>query len=78
MARGLSTELYVPVITMALKQMVVGLQFTGHGSDDLSTGSCQPFMVSYSGSASHYQALAAASIGNQLAQGKQNDSLTDY
>ena len=77
MSRGLSTELYVPVITTALKQMVVSFQFTGHGSDDLSTG-CQPFLVSYAGSKNHYQALAAASVGNQLSQGDQNASLSDH
>lgn len=77
MSRGLSTELYVPVITATVKQMVVGFQFAGHGSDDLGTG-CQPFVVAYSGSANHYQALAAASVSNQLSQGDQAASLSDY
>jgi hypothetical protein len=77
MSRGLSTDLYVPVVTTALKQMIVSFQFAGYGADDLTSG-CQPFMVSYAGSASHYQALAAASVGNQLAQGEQNASLSDY
>ena len=77
MARGLSTEIYTPIITTTLKQMVVGLQFVGHGIDDLSSG-CQPFLVAYAGSANHYQALAAASVANQLAQGEQNASLADY
>lgn len=77
MARGLSTELYTPIVTTTLKQMIVGLQFAGHGSDDLTSG-CQPFLVAYSGSAHHYQAVAAASIANQLAQGEQTASLSDY
>lgn len=77
MARGLSNELYNPVITATLKQMVIGLQFEGHGTDDLSSG-CQPFLVSYAGSASHFQAVAAASVSNQLSQGDHSASLSDY
>ena len=77
MARGLSTEFYVPVVTAGLKQMVTGLQFVGHGVDDLSTG-CQPFLVSFTGSTNHRQALESATIGNQLALGEHNASLTDY
>lgn len=77
MSRGLSAELYAPVITTTLKQMVVGFQFTGYGVDDLTSG-CQPFLVSYAGSVHHYQAVAAASVGNQLSQGEQNASLADY
>ena len=77
MARGLSTELYVPIVTASLKQMVLGFQFAGHGADELGTG-CQPLLVSYSGSANHMQALEVATIGNQLSQGDQNASLTDY
>jgi hypothetical protein len=76
-ARGLATELYTPVVTASLKQMVVGLQFVGMGVDDLSSG-CQPFAVSYAGGASQLQALASAEIGNQLAQGEHNASLADY
>jgi hypothetical protein len=44
--------------------MVIGFQFIGHGPDILTLG-CQPFLVSYSWSSSHYQALPAA-LGNQL------------
>lgn len=77
MSRGLSTEYYVPVVTTALKQMVLGFQFVGFGPDDLTSG-CQPFLVSYAGHANHYQVLAAADIGNQLAQGEQSASLMDY
>ena len=50
MSRGLATELYTPVVTAALKQMIVSFQFVGHGVDDLATG-CQPFLVTYTGSA---------------------------
>ena len=77
MSRGLSTELYVPIITATLKQMVVGFQFVGNGVDDLSSG-CQPSLVSFADSTNHMQALEAASIGNQLAQGEQSASLADY
>ena len=76
-ARGLSTEFYVPVVTASLKQMIVGFQFVGHGMDDLSSG-CQPFMVVFSGSTKHRQALEAASVGNQLSQGDHSASLADY
>ena len=57
--------------------MVVSFQFPGHGADDLSSG-CQPFIVAYAGSASHYAALAAASVANQLSQGDQSATLSDY
>ena len=78
MARGLATdEIYTPVITTALKQMIIGLQFAGDGMDDLTTG-CQPFLVCYSGGTDCYAALAAASLGHQLSQGEQNASLSDY
>ena len=77
MSRGLSTEQNVPVITALLKQMVVSFQLTGHGADNL-TADCQPFLVSYAGSASHYQSLEAASVSNQLSEGGQNASLADY
>ena len=63
MARGLSTELYVPIITATLKQMAVGFQFVGHGVDDLSSGS-QPFLMSFAGSSNHIQALDAASLAD--------------
>ena len=75
--RGLATELYTPVVTASLKQMIVGFQFVGLGMDDLSSG-CQPFAVSYAGGASQLQALATADIGNQLAQGEHSASLADY
>lgn len=75
--RGLSTEIYVPIVTTNLKQMILGFQFVGHhGVDDLSTG-CQPFLVTYSGGAHHIEALAVASLGNQLAQGDHNANLAD-
>ena len=77
MERGLSTEIYTPIVTTALKQMVVGFQFPGHGADDLSSG-CQPFLVAFSGGQHQSQALAAASLANQLAQGEQSASLADY
>jgi hypothetical protein len=77
MARGLSAELYTPIVTAALKQMVLGFQFIGHGVDDLSTG-LQPFLVAYAGNTHHLQALEAASVSNQLSQGDHNATLADY
>ncbi|KAI2496039.1 hypothetical protein MHU86_18460 [Fragilaria crotonensis] len=77
LARGLSTEYYVPIVASTLKQMIVSFQFVGFGSDDLTSG-CQPFLVTYSGRANHYQVLAVADVGNQLAQGNQTASLGDY
>ena len=77
LSRNLSSDLYSPIITTTLKQMVVGMQFVGFGPDDLGSG-CQPFLVSYSGTDHHYMAVAAASGGNQLAQGEQQASLADY
>jgi hypothetical protein len=74
--RGLSTQLYVPVVTTALKQMVVGFQFPGHSADDLSTG-CQPFLVAYAGKAHHLQVTSASAVAAQSAQGDQNASLAD-
>jgi hypothetical protein len=76
-AKGLDTELYTPIITTSLKQMITGFLFVGHGVDDLNSG-CQPFQVTYAGTASHLEALAVASVSNQLAQGEQAASLADY
>ena len=78
MARGLLTELYVPIVTATLKQMIVGFQFAGHDMDDLSTAGGQPFLVLYAGSRNHLQALEAASIGNQLTHGEHSATLLDY
>jgi hypothetical protein len=77
MSRGLATELYTPIVTTGLKQMIVSFNFIGHGPDDLSSR-CQPILVSYAGSSHHYRALEAARVGNQLSQGEQNASLSDY
>jgi hypothetical protein len=74
--RRLSTEIYVPIVTTNVKQMILGFQFAGHGMDDFSTWS-QPFLVTYSGGAHHVEALNAASLGNQQAEGDQNENLAD-
>ena len=77
MSHGLArTQLYDPVVTTGLKQMIVGLQFPGHSSDDLGTG-CQPFMVAYAGKAHHLQVTAAPAVADQLIQGDQNTTLAD-
>lgn len=72
----LATDVYVPVVTTALKQMIVGFQFVGHGVDDLGSG-CQPFQVAYSGGANHVEALEVASLSNQLNQGDHDANLSD-
>ena len=76
-SRGLATDLYTPIISSALKQIILGFMFVGHGVDDLNTG-CQPFQVTYWGSANHLEALSVSSISDQLAQGDHNASLEDY
>ena len=48
----LSTEIYAPIVTTTLKQMVVSFNFVGDGTDGLTSG-CQPFAVSYAGSTHH-------------------------
>ena len=74
--RKLSTEIYVPIITTNLKQMLLSFQFVGHGVDDLNTG-CQPFLVTYACGAHHVEALATASLGNQMSQGDHQANLAD-
>ena len=74
--RKLSTEIFAPIVTTSLKQMIVSFQFVGYGVNDLSTG-CQPFQVTYSGGVNHMEALDTASIGNQLSQGEHNATLAD-
>jgi hypothetical protein len=54
---GLSTDHYCPAVTSNIKQLVTGLNFGGHGQDDITAG-CQPFLVVYSGTEDHYRSLA--------------------
>ena len=75
-SRGLSTQLYAPIVTMTLKQMIVGLQFPRYSPDDLGTG-CQPFLVLYARNAHHLQVTSASAVADQLAQGDQNATLAD-
>lgn len=75
-ARGLTPDIYCPVVTTGLKQLVKSLNFAGHGPDDL-TGGCQPFLVAYTGPEDHYRALDSATEANQLDQGAANASLAD-
>lgn len=74
--RGLTPDIYCPVVTTGLKQLVKSLNFTGHGPDDL-TGVCQPFLVTYTGPEDHYRSLDNATEANQLDQGTANASLAD-
>lgn len=74
--RGLTPNLYCPVVTTGLKQMVASLNFAGNGPDDLTAG-CQPFLVAYTGANDHYRALDTAMVANQLDQGVANASLAD-
>lgn len=74
--RGLTPDLYCPVVTTGLKQMIASLNFAGNGPDDLTAG-CQPFLVAYTGANDHYRALDQAMVANQLEQGAANASLSD-
>ena len=74
--KGLAPELYCPVVTTSLKQMVVGFAFAGVGPDDLASG-CNPFQVTYAGARDYYAAQAAAGVAQQLDQGLHNANLAD-
>ena len=74
--RGLTPDVYCPVVTTGMKQMVASLNFAGHGPDDLTAG-CQPFLVAYSGTEDHYRAMDKAMVAHQLDQGTTNASLAD-
>ena len=52
--QGLTADLYCPVITTTIKQMVTSLNFAGNGPDDLTAG-CQPFLVVYTTQHNHYR-----------------------
>lgn len=74
--KGLAPELYCPVVTSGLKQMVVSFGFAGVGPDDLASG-CNPFQVTYAGARDYYAAQAAAGVTQQLDQGLHNANLAD-
>jgi hypothetical protein len=74
--RGLAAELYCPVVTTGLKQMVTSFNFAGVGPDDLATG-CNPFQVTYTGASDYYAAQATAGVAQQLEQGTSNANLSD-
>jgi hypothetical protein len=75
-ARTLNPELVCPVVTTALKQMVVSFNFAGFGPDDLGTG-CNPFQVTYVGATDYYQAQESAGVSQQLDQGMHGATLAD-
>ena len=75
-ARGLTPDVYCPVVSSGLKQMVASLNFAGHGPDDLTAG-CQPFLVAYTGADDNYRAMNNAMVSNLLDQGTANASLAD-
>jgi hypothetical protein len=72
--RGLTPDLYCPVVTTNLKQMIASLNFAGNGPDDLTAG-CRPFPVAYTGANDHYRALDHAMVANQMEQGTANATL---
>lgn len=76
LGRGLAPDLYCPVVTTGLRQMIVSLNFAGVGPDDLSAG-CQPFLVTYTGASDYYRAQETANIAQQLEQGTANATLAD-
>jgi hypothetical protein len=76
LARGLAQELYCPVVTTGVKQMITSFAFAGAGLDDLSSG-CNPFLVSYAGAKAHQEANEVASVAYQLDQGGNQATLAD-
>ena len=74
--RLLNPELVCPVVTTALKQMVLSFNFAGFGPDDLGTG-CNPFQVTYVGASDYYQAQESAGVTQQLDQGLHGATLAD-
>lgn len=76
LARGLAPELYAPVVSTSIKQMVAGFAFAGTGPNDLA-GGCSPFLVTYTGARALQEAQEVASTTQQLEQGSQNATLAD-
>ena len=76
LARGLALELYAPVITINLKQMISGFAFAGTGPNELASG-CSPFLVTYTGARALQEAQDTTAVTNQLEQGSQSASLAD-
>ena len=76
LGRGLAPDIYCPVETTGLRQMVISLNFPGFGPDDLASG-CQPFLVTYTGASDYYRAQENASVAQQLEQGAANATLAD-
>lgn len=66
--RSLTPEVYCPMVTMEVKQMVASLHFAGHRPDNITAG-CQPFLVTYTGTQDHYRAIDTAMVAGQLDQG---------
>ena len=50
--RGLTPNVYSPVVTLKLKQLVTSLHFVGNGQDNIVSG-CQQFLVTYTGTDDH-------------------------
>ena len=74
--RGLAPELYSPVVSTTIKQMITGFTFAGIGPNELAAG-CSPFLVAYTGARALQEAQDLASTTQQLEQGSQNASLAD-
>lgn len=74
--RGLSPELYCPIVTTAVKQTITSFTFAGAGVDDLASG-CNPFLVSYAGSRAQQEAHEVANLSLQLDQGINQATLAD-
>lgn len=76
LAHQLAPELYSPVITATIKQMVTNLNFAGVGIEELNSG-LNPFLVSYTGSKAHLEAIDTAEVARQLDLGHQSASIAD-
>ena len=73
MAPGLSTKVYVPVLTTSLKQMVTGFQSAGHSANDLATGKRKTMVASSTVGSILY--LSFRPIINQSFRGSRFSSL---
>jgi hypothetical protein len=67
--RGLTPDVYCPVVTSCLKQMIMSKSELCRSWPRRSDGGCQPFLVTYTGTEDHYRAMDAAMVANQLDRG---------
>ena len=76
LTRGLAPELYAPMVSTTLMQMITGFSFAGTRPSELA-GGCSPFLVTYTSARALQEAQDLAATIQQLEQGSQNASLAD-